>query len=211
MISTQDLSAMPDLASFARITRALAALDIIASPDWQYRYYAFDPAWGAAMMASMRNGSGDQWFAHVSAAGTALLGLSHESPAYRQDDPQPWVYADLPDVLAKDVRHEVAFEPNNVSFCVWRRTEDDRWHGQAPPDGSDDGSAGQLQILSGAPEHYVEFADDYYGLTVTAADVTAVYGHEEITEALVARINPEAVFADVAKELAEIGYTARTP
>ncbi len=39
---------------------SLAVLDAIMSPDWQYRYYSFDAAWGDdAMMASMRNGQGD--------------------------------------------------------------------------------------------------------------------------------------------------------
>jgi hypothetical protein len=37
-------------------------LDAIMSPDWEYRYYFFDSKWGLSeMMASMRNGQGDDF------------------------------------------------------------------------------------------------------------------------------------------------------
>jgi hypothetical protein len=53
MISTRDLSKLPDIASFRRLTRALAMLDAILSPEWQYRYYSFNAHWSAGeMMAS---------------------------------------------------------------------------------------------------------------------------------------------------------------
>ena len=64
MISTRDLSAMPDLAGFRRLARSLAMLDAILSPNWDSRYYSFDSKWAEGeMMASMRNGSGDMWHA----------------------------------------------------------------------------------------------------------------------------------------------------
>ena len=37
------------------------------------------------MMASMRNGSGDHWFALLMAAGVALHGLAHEALNFRPD------------------------------------------------------------------------------------------------------------------------------
>ena len=41
MISTSDLSRLPSIASFRRLTRALAMLDAVLSPDWEARYYSF--------------------------------------------------------------------------------------------------------------------------------------------------------------------------
>jgi hypothetical protein len=37
------------------------------------------------MMASMRDGSGDHWFALLCSAGVALHGLAHEAPIYHGD------------------------------------------------------------------------------------------------------------------------------
>lgn len=79
-ISTQDLSEVPSIAALRRLTRSLAMLDAILSPDWEFRYYSFNAAWGAGeMLASMRNGSGDYWFALFCREGVALHGLAHEA------------------------------------------------------------------------------------------------------------------------------------
>ena len=54
MISTRDLSAMPDLAGFRRLARSVAMLDAILSPEWEFRYYSFNSKWAEGeMMASM--------------------------------------------------------------------------------------------------------------------------------------------------------------
>jgi hypothetical protein len=80
MISTRDLSRLPDIPLLRRLTRALSMLDAILSPEWEYRYHSFDSHWAEGeTMASMRNGSGDHWFALYSAAGVALHGLAHET------------------------------------------------------------------------------------------------------------------------------------
>ena len=89
MISTRELTRLPDLRSFRRLTRALALLDAIMSPDWEYRYYSFNAHWAEGeMMASMRNGSEDHWFALLCPAGVALHGLAHEAASRRHDAAQ---------------------------------------------------------------------------------------------------------------------------
>src|SRR5262245_13262279 len=100
MISTKDLRELPNIPELRRLTRALATLDAILSPEWQYRYYSFDSAWGKGeLMASMRNGSGDHWFAIFCDAGVALHGLAHEAPMYRPDKPWPGIFDGLPAVF----------------------------------------------------------------------------------------------------------------
>ena len=61
MISTADYSALPPAADLQRICKALAVLDAINSPDWEYRYYSYNPDWAPdEAMLEMRDGEGDQ-------------------------------------------------------------------------------------------------------------------------------------------------------
>lgn len=62
-----------------RICRGLAALDALMSEEWQYRYYSFNAAWAPGeRMASMRNGSGDDWFIVFAPAGVFVKSFGHE-------------------------------------------------------------------------------------------------------------------------------------
>jgi hypothetical protein len=210
MISTRDLTRLPDIPSFRRLTRALAMLDAFLSPVWQYSYYSFDSQWAdGEMMASMRNGSGDLWFALLCPAGVALHGLAHEAPAFRPGSPWPGIFDAVPGAFRANFLHEPAFDTANSTFCVWRRATDDRWSCgpvRLPPGDDPDGSAELLSILEGDPKQYVEFASEYYERRIAPADVAAMYAHQPLTQALVRRINPEVDLDSLAGDIAEIGY-----
>jgi hypothetical protein len=213
MISTRDLSEMPDIPSFRRLTRALAVLDAILSPEWQYRYYSFNSRWAdAEMMASMRNGSGDHWFALLCPAGGALHGLAHEAPAFRPGSPWPGIFDSLPADFHANFLNEPAFDTANSSFCVWRRATDDRWSCgpvELPRGDDPDGSGELLSILAGDPQQYSDFAAIYHERQVAVADVAAVYAHHPLTQALLQRINPDCDPQSLADDIDEIGYPER--
>jgi hypothetical protein len=210
MISTRDLSKLPDIPSFRRLARALAMLDAILSPDWQYRYYSFDSRWAdGEMMASMRNGSGDHWFALLCPAGVALHGLAHEAPTFRPGWPWPGIFESLPGDFRENFLHEPAFDSANSTFCVWRHATDEGWcrgSVQLPAGDDPDGSAELLSILAGEPKQYSDFAADYYERQIAPADVAALYGHQPLTRALVRRINPDVNLESLAGDIEEIGY-----
>lgn len=42
MISTRDLSELPDVNGLRRLLMSMAVLDAILCRDWQYRYYSFN-------------------------------------------------------------------------------------------------------------------------------------------------------------------------
>ncbi len=210
MISTRDLSGLPDLEGFRRLAQSLAMLDAILSPAWDGRTYSFNAQWAdGAMMASMRNGSGDHWFALVSEAGVALHGLAHEAPVYRAGKPWPWIFDRLPVAFHSSFLCEPAFETDHSTFCIWRQTGDAAWScgPLALPAGDDpDGSKKMLSTLSGRVERYVAFAIDCYEVELAPADVATIYQHQTLTEDLVHRLNPAADFAALAADIAEIGY-----
>jgi len=80
------MTVLPSIPDLVRRTKTLAALDLILSPDWQYRYYSFNTAWSPSeQMASMRDGCGDEWWMVFNSNGCAALkGLAHESEAWSE-------------------------------------------------------------------------------------------------------------------------------
>ena len=210
MISTRDLSRLPDLDGFGRVTRSLAMLDAILSPEWQYRYYSFNSRWAdGQMMASMQNGCGDLWFALLTSHGVALHGVSHESPTFRPGLPRPEIFADLPSEFHIHFLREPAFDTTNSTFCIWRRADDVRWScgvRQSTDGNDDDGSAELLSILEGKPEQYVTFAAEYYERDIQLADVASIYRHLPLTTALLRRLNPDVTIDSLAADIEEIGY-----
>lgn len=215
MISTRDLSLLPDIDDLRRTLQAMAMLDAILCPEWQFRYYSFNSAWAKGeMMGSMRNRSGDDFFAHFSSAGCWLKGFAHEYPLspYRDDGSKrvwPGILDAVPDEFASCLR-EPAFTVGEVTFCIWRRYTDRAWHVgpvQFPADHPDaDGSEHLLSPLDGLPETYQAWAEDYYEQDVDLSAVEHVYMHKPLNPDLIARLNPELSLNEVAADAGEIGY-----
>jgi hypothetical protein len=210
MISTQNLTAMPGPTDLRRIAEAVAMLDAIVCPEWEYRYYSFNSKWSdTEAMASMRNGQGDQWFALFARAGIAIVGLSHESPAFRPGDPWPGIFERLPVAFRENVLLEPAFDTNNASFCLWRQNEDVRWDaGSAGSDPANDvdGSEEMLSILEGRPSDYLQFAREYFEIELSLSAVSTIYNHEPLSDEIVRSLNPDITLLLLKHDISEIGY-----
>jgi hypothetical protein len=211
MISTQRLDGMPDRDTLRRLTRSLATLDALLSPEWDGRYYSYNCNWAAGEeMASMRDGEGDQWFAWFGAAGVALAGLSHEKAMFRPGKPWPGIWDTLPAAFAP-FRAEAAFDTDNTTFCIWRGAADQVWRcGNIEySEGDDpDGSAELLALLDGVPESYRAWAAGYYERDVPLDVVAAIYAHEDITPAMLEQLGCDESAA-LSADLDEIGYPLR--
>ncbi len=213
MISTRDLSGLPDIDTLRRRMQSMAVLDAILSPDWQFRYFSFNSKWSKGeQMGSMRDGCGDDLFAHFTKAGCFLKGFAHESPMspYRVQPKRLWggVLDSVPKVFAKSLR-EPAFSMDDTTFCVWRLYGDPMWsRGDIEfPEGKDpDGSARFLRYYDGKPATYRKHAADYFETDVPLKLIRAVYAHEPLTDELVQAVNPEVMLADLKADLEEIGY-----
>ena len=199
----------PAPARLRRVTQALATLDAILSPSWEDRHYSFDAAWSdGEMMASMRDGSGDRWFALFSADGVAMHGLAHEAESYVPGRPKPWVFAGLPASFRSSFLDEPAFDTGHSTWCAWC-VGDGPWQSGRPTDRPvDDGMERHLAILIGGPPAYVAFASDYHEIDLALADVQAVFDHEPITPELAGRLNADYDDETLAEDLESIGYPA---
>jgi hypothetical protein len=214
MISTRDLTKLPDITGLKKLTQSLAMLDAIIMREWDYRYYSFNSAWDTGeQMASMRDGSGDEWLCLFTSAGAALKGFDHESEMspWGNDDHAVWkgVLDHVTPVFTRFL-NEPAFSMQDTTFCIWRSTQDSDWRvGKIEfPDDTDDpdGSQGLLSILDGNPETYKEWAEEYYERPVSLSVVQRIYAHEPLTERLVKALNPEIDVDAIRADATQIGY-----
>ncbi|OKJ08180.1 hypothetical protein [Kitasatospora sp. CB01950] len=212
-------SALPSPAELRDHCRTLAVLEAILLPEWGDRYFGYDARWNVEAgeeMASMRDGSGDEYSIVFTAAGAYVRGFAHETEMspYGGEDRAVWpgVLDDVPAVFAAQVA-EPAFSDEDdvpaVTACLWRETADDAWrHGAIEfPAGDDPDGADQLFALltDRRPEAYHAHAEEYLEDEIDLAAVRAVFAGEPLTDELVAALNPELTLADLAEDLAEIG------
>ena len=214
MISTRDLTLFPSPDVLKRRLQSLAMLDAILEGEWQYRYYSFDSKWSAAaQMGSMRNGSGDDFFAWFGAPGCMVRGFDHESPmspwAGESQKVWPGVLDSVPAAFDEAI-NEPAFHMEDTTFCIWRGHADHAWSvgdiDFAGAAGDPDGSGWMLTPLDGNPATYQDFAQAYYERSVAIEGVTQVFDHAPISPALLALLGSERTFEDVVKDAEEIGY-----
>jgi hypothetical protein len=217
MISTRDLSLLPDVDRLRRTLQSMAMLDAVLCPDWQFRHYSFDAAWAAGeQQGSMRNGSGDDFFAHFGLAGCWIKGFAHEYPMTPYRDSPKRVWPGILDAVPADFAgclREPAFSVEDVTFCIWRLYGDDSWHVgpvEFPTQYPDpDGSEFLLSDLDGRAETYRAWAVDYYEREVSLAAVEHVYRHDTLTSEVVAQLNPKVSFPELVEDIRKIGYPSQ--
>jgi hypothetical protein len=197
----------------------MAMLEAILSPEWESRYYSFNGTWSPGEeMASMRNGSGDEYSIVFSPAGAYVRGFDHESAMspFVHEDHEPWpgVLDSVPEVFRHCVDEPAFCDEDGVptvTACLWRETLDDSWRvGEIdyPEGGRDpDGSAGLFGLLiDPSPEAFQRFAEDYYEVPVDVGAVRAVYELRPLTQEVVSLLNAGVLMDSLAEDLAEIGY-----
>jgi len=204
------LTAIPEL---LRRTKALAALELILSPEWQYRYHSFNAAWSPSeQMASMRNGCGDEWWIVFHSAGwAALKGLAHESEAWSRagEKLSAALQAVMPPELA-DFAKEPAFRWDSTSFAYFYLPSGQHWcraNDLTPVSALDAGEGDLLCHLCESPADFASFAEDYYEKPVPAGVVAEVFRQAPITDQIVSSLNSDITLKDISDELhIEIGY-----
>lgn len=196
--------------------QALAVLDTIMSPKWQYRLHRFDGQWGdGEQMASIADGSGNNLFIVFAEFGCFLLGFDRESEMspWARDDNSVWpgMYEGIPDAFLPMVNEPAFSGMQSVTFCLWRLNRDQEWH-SGPiqfPDGDEDadGSAYLLESYLSGPEYYEKLCVEYYEQPVALAHIERIYRQEPLTVDLVLAINPNGEPGEVLEEAGKIGYS----
>ena len=204
---------LPEPPILLKRCRALAALDLILSPEWDYRYYSFKSKWTPGeMMASMRNGCGDEWWMVFSDHGwTAFKGLDHESPAASEggEDLSNALQSACPANI-QSFAQEPAFRWDETGFCSFHLNDAKGWqraNDLTPFADLETGEEELLRLLAGDASDYVRFAEEYYELELPLDAVQHVFDLGAITPDLVSRLNPVTTWDEISEELhEEIGY-----
>ena len=205
-----DSQSLPHPRLLGQRAMALALLDAIICPEVEYRYFTYDPAFAAGQhVAAMKNGEGDHWYLHLSAAGAIVKGHVQDLPRGEARAMALHAQAMVPEDFAA-LLHEPAFMMDSVSFCYWRRSGDDGWSKLAHPDvrlrHRYDGSEDYLSILLAPASCYYEYAADYFECEPPLAAIEHLYAHAPLSASLVKSLNPQ-MSLDVALEAAvRIGY-----
>jgi hypothetical protein len=214
---------LPGIATVRALSQSFAVLDAILSPSG-YVTYAFDSRWGeGAELASMDNGSGDEYSIVFTSSGAFIRGFDHESPMspYRDEDLEPWpgLVESVPEEFAAQVsepafcHHDDAGLFLAATVCLWRLHDDPVWRTgdiefpRADRTGDPDGSAWMFRLLAeGTPEAYRAYAEDYFETTLDPAGVRHIFEHRPLTTDLIRRLNAEADLAALTGTLETIGY-----
>lgn len=206
MLSTTNYAALPTGPALQRLCQALAVLDAINSPDWEYRYYSYNPVWSEnEAMLEMRDGEGDQMLVLFRPEGCVINGYLHE---YDQPD-KAQATRGLPAAF-DDFMFGEPVASIGTTFCLWY-TPAHGWQ-TGVVENEDDGSEELLYIFDNQPATYAEWATDYYldetdRPPITPAAVAPLYHHKTLTKPMVLALNPELEdWTMLAADLQEIGY-----
>jgi hypothetical protein len=210
-------ASLPDIGTLRRRCQAMAMLDAILCPDPVSRYHSYIAQDGGLGLATMSNGSGDEYSIGFSPAGVFIYGFDHESPmspVNNDDELWPGLLDGLYDAF--DIGNtEPAFSYDgdfDATFCLWRLAADSQWQTgviefpetsqhRIDPDGSS-----MLAVLCDDGQTYRAFAAGYYEKPVDAAAVTHVYALKPLTAEIVSSLNPALFPASLAADLQQTGY-----
>lgn len=205
-----DPQSFPDPRTLGNRAMALAMLDAIICPEFEYRYFNFDATWGdTEQMGSMRNGEGDHWFLHLGEFGAAIKGHVQELPRAETRAMALQVQRCLPDEFDSFL-HEPSFAMDAVSYCYWLRSGDSAWNKVEHPDLAlayrYDGSEDYLSILVAPASCYYDYASDYFECEPPLASIEHIYAHAPLTAAIVKSLNPQLSLEEAHAAARQIGY-----
>lgn len=185
-------------------------LDAILCPNWELRYFSFQAQWGEdEQLASMRNGSGDEWYLFFSPAGVALKGFAHESPVAAAGGFGTAIRKALPPVL-KGFVDEPAFAIDDSSFCYWRTAQDSTWSkvtSGGPADNEiEDGSFDLLRFVLGTASDYQTHAATYFEMNVPLEMIEMIFSFAPLRNVRLEVLPIERSVSDLEEEAKSIGY-----
>ncbi|WP_406503072.1 hypothetical protein [Streptomyces sp. NBC_01602] len=211
---------LPCIAAVRDRSKALAMLDAVLCPEWDFRYFSFDSRWSQGEeMASMRDGSGNDYAIVFAAAGAYAQACNHESPMTPShlSPPAPWpgLFDSVPEVFRSYVE-EPAFADHNglprATVCLWREHSDSQWkcgNVDVPDEEMDDADGAEWLfdvLVGGSAEAYQTFAEDYYEVTLDLSAVQDIWDLKPLTQQGVSALNPKATLSGLAEDIAQIGY-----
>lgn len=183
-------------------------LDAILMEHWEFRYYSFNSRWGNnERMASMRDGSGSEYFAIITHAGVIIKGFDKDSSLtkFYAENHRSWsgLYSGAPKVFS-DFLKEPAFSIDEATFCIWRQ-----FNGEWEFGATETQDANELKLLTLFVQDergYKTWADAYYEKDIPLTSISKIYSGTPLTKAIVRELNPHRNIDELQEDIQEIGY-----
>lgn len=175
--------------------------------------YAYYPKWTEyQQLGAVRDGSGDELFAHFETLRCFIKGFGHESvmTPHRTSPPTPWpkLLESIPTEFESSLK-EPALDVPNTTFAVWRRAEDAQWKtGDIDyPEGKDpDGSAQLLSTLVPGVDEFTQWLTDIYEVGVDARVIADVFDHKPLSVSQLQQLNDNASERSLRAAVQQTGY-----
>lgn len=213
MLSTRNLSLLPDIESLRQRLQQMAAIESVFAIEYGASQFEFHPQWDRSeQMGAFKNGSGDEIYAHFTQSGCIIIGFAHESAMspYRTVPPELWpgLLSGVP-VEFKESLAEPAFDLANTTFVVWRLSTDTVWRTatvEYPNDEYGDGSHELLSHFIYTEKQFAEWLADNYEVEVDTAIVASVFQNRPLTNLQLSTLNPDTKTNKLRQTVAETGY-----
>jgi hypothetical protein len=206
MISTKDLTLLPDNKTLEKICKAISVMDAILSQEWQFRYYSFNSKWDIDERCfQMRNGSGDEMHILFSKEGCAINGFAHEFKQPNKDR----LTVNLPERFTEFINGEPV-NSIGTTFCLWSN-EFNKWE-VGEIENHENNSQAMLSIIDGRPKTYIDWAIDYFEGSykesgIPEDTVAQIYDGQTLVRSMVFSIVDELDdWEQLEKDLIEIDY-----
>lgn len=208
------LSLLPEPEHARRISQALAMLDAVLMPKWNFRFFSFEIQWNShknESMASARDGSGNEQFAIFRKNQAIIKGYEHESTIGDYLEKNEDLYFKIIDQIPMnffDFRNEKAFDMEHITYIMWFdlnfRWECPDVHGSNLP--LQEESPYFLRFLVSGPSFYHNWAQEYYGRNLPLETIVKVFNHEPLTSTMVYSLNDNINLQNLNDDIKKIGY-----
>ncbi len=201
-------------ADLERVSRAVAALDVVLVPESYFRLFGYQPNWSPGQrLATMDNGSGDEYQIVFQDDAAVVRVFDHESDLSPWTNPNGELAAGLLDGFPTRLRpiiDEPAFRSGvgpavELTFCAWWVPQEGRW---ASGTTATDGGASELLevVLDPRPSSYCKYATNYLEVDVDPQAVEAFYDLRPTTPFALRALNPDVDLSVAFAELRAMDY-----
>lgn len=206
MLSTKDLSTLPDTGRLKNFCKGLAALDIIMlEEEWSYiRHYTYNPTWRKGKEAFFATDGSDQSMIVMFAPeGCVINGVDSELYDWEKKLPNIEDLTEgMPSTLQK-LMNSREVKKMKSTFCVW--TEDGATWNCNPINGKD-ASEDLLSMIDGNPQTYVEYGK-WHSADLPLDVVRQLCEGVPLAKEMILALNPKCSEWDEIKAgLGRIGY-----
>lgn len=194
----QSLKELPSIEDIRKISQSLAMLDLILIQEWEFRYFSFNSKWDSnEMMASMRNGEGDEYFILFSKDGlVGKICSINEGLVPNKDQ----ILQMIPNEF-NSFKNEPAFKLDNMTCCIWKKYSDKNWS-VAPV-------MKKIPLLKFIVEHekyYHIWVEEYLEISLDVKKIKAIFDHVPINNDLISDLNDKISLEEIEEAIKKIGY-----